>query len=72
MKAWGGGSGNTALSSLAPDVDGWSMPCAGLFTPEKDSGTHPLYRRLGGPRGGLDGCGRLRPYGCLNPEQPRP
>jgi hypothetical protein len=29
-----------------------------LFTPEKTR--YPLYRRLGGPRAGLDRCGKSR------------
>ena len=31
---------------------------------------YPLYRRLGGPRAGLDCCGKFRPTGIPSPERP--
>jgi len=37
---------------------GWSTLRSGRFTPDKD----PLYRRLGGPRAGLDGCEKYCPH----------
>jgi len=37
------------------DVVGWSTPVPGRFTPGKET-RYPLYRRLGDPRAGLDGC----------------
>ena len=35
------------------------MPRPGRLTPGKES-RYPLYRRLGGPRASLDGCGKSR------------
>ena len=36
--------------------------------PEKNQ--YPLYRRLGGFRAGLDGCGKSRPTGTRSPDRP--
>jgi hypothetical protein len=42
------------------DEGGWSVPRPDHFTPGKET-RYELYRRLVGPRAGLDECGKSRP-----------
>ena len=57
---------STLPSTSVIDVGGWSAPRPGRFTPGKET-LYPLYRRLGGPRAGLDGCGKSRPPPGFDP-----
>ena len=41
-----------------------------LYPPGKTP--YPLYRRLGGPRGGLDGCEKSRPPPGFDPRTVQP
>jgi hypothetical protein len=59
-KAQRGSRGITLLFLSAQDEGGWSTPRPGRFTPGKET-RYPFYRRLVGPRAGLDGCGKSRP-----------
>jgi len=60
------GSRGRALLSLTTALDGggWSMPCPSRFTtpppPPPGKTRYQLYRRLCGPRAGLDECGKSR------------
>jgi hypothetical protein len=55
------GEGYSSTLSLTSALygGGWSTPRPGRFTPGKET-QYPLYRRLVGPRAGLDGCGKSR------------
>ena len=63
-------SSNLSLT-LALDKGGWSTPRPGRITPGKET-RYPLYRRLGSPRAGLDGCGKSRPHRDSIPEPSSP
>jgi hypothetical protein len=53
---------NPTLSlTLALDWSGLSKSFTGRITAGADT-RYPLCRRLGGPRAGLDGCGKFRPH----------
>jgi hypothetical protein len=45
----------------------WSTPQPGRFAPEKKT-LYMLHSRMGGPRTGLDGCGKSRLYRDSIPE----
>ena len=55
---------------LTPFIDGggWPKPRPGRFNPRplhtRKQLRYPLYRRLGRPRAGLDGCGKEK-ISCL-------
>ena len=62
------GSGGIALPFHDHGTwSGWgvSVTPRPLFTPGKTR--YPLYRRLGGPRAGLDRCGKFRPPPGFDP-----
>jgi len=48
-----------AMKVSALEGGKWSTPRPGRFTPWKET-LYPLYRRLGGAQGGLDGYGKSR------------
>ena len=45
----------SSFFNLSTTWGGWLMPHSGYFAPRNET-SYPLYRRLGGPQGGLDGC----------------
>ena len=49
------------LFHLGVRKSGRSTSQPGHFTPRKKTG-YPLYKRLGGPRAGVEGCGKSRHY----------
>jgi hypothetical protein len=60
-----GPEGKQMYSSTLPSTSalegGWvSTPRPGRFTPGKET-RYPLHRKLDGPQGLLDGCGKSRP-----------
>jgi hypothetical protein len=50
----------TPSLTSALDGSGLSTPLPCRFTPGKET-LYPLYRRLGVPTAGMDGCGKARP-----------
>ena len=51
---------------------GWSTPHSGGFTAPRKVTECRLHRRLGGPRAGLDGCGKCRLHRDSIPGSPIP
>jgi hypothetical protein len=51
---------STPSLTSALEGGGWSTPRPGHSTPGRT--WYPLYRGLGGPRAGLDGCGKSRSH----------
>jgi hypothetical protein len=62
----------SALSlTSALDVGGWSMPRSGRFTRDKET-RHPLYRRLGGPKGRSGRVWKISPPPGFDPRTVQP
>jgi len=61
-------SANLSLTS-ALDKGRWSTPRPGRFTSEKNT-RHPLYRRLGGPKGRFGWARKTSPHQDSIPDRP--
>ena len=62
---------STLPSTSALDVDGWSTPRPGRFTPGKET-RYPLYRRLGGHQSRSGRVRKISPPAGFDPRTVQP